>query len=416
MKLRFLVTKDKITLRQWFREHFINMQFGDLQKNIRLKNIRLTNRKTTQDSILSREDSIEIWDQIVKKHRTGKDDLKTTANNTVIHQKTEHIINKPSQLKNTNLDKLIMFKSKDFCVIDKPYGICTQGQNPSIYSILKEALPEHPYIVHRLDKNTTGTLLVGLNREFANHCRENISSFTKKYITIIPTAYSDNQFSIRENTGHKIDVEIEPIHAKSGKSSKPNKHITPNLHTLSNLDINKYYLIKSDNSALLTKIKIVRKFTEKTYISKKNQQNDKGESNKNNKYTKDIKEIHIAIDSPSNRKNGFSKHLGKHFNAEFAVLEIELITGKKHQIRRHLSALGHPVLGDSKYGSKYNSKLALHCTEINFFSPQNNVEKSLESVSINETNLDKEKPLLFKSKIPNHIGVFLDKNYIKNFI
>lgn len=34
------------------------------------------------------------------------------------------------------------------------------------------------------------------------------------------------------------------------------------------------------------------------------------------------------------------------------LLEIELITGKPHQIRAHLSSIGHPILGDPKYGNK----------------------------------------------------------------
>jgi 23S rRNA pseudouridine955/2504/2580 synthase len=35
---------------------------------------------------------------------------------------------------------------------------------------------------------------------------------------------------------------------------------------------------------------------------------------------------------------------------EFSLLELELGTGRTHQIRRHLSRLGNPVLGDDKYG------------------------------------------------------------------
>lgn len=38
-----------------------------------------------------------------------------------------------------------------------------------------------------------------------------------------------------------------------------------------------------------------------------------------------------------------------------SLLKIELITGRKHQIRAHLSAMGHPILGDTKYGiNKHN--------------------------------------------------------------
>lgn len=36
---------------------------------------------------------------------------------------------------------------------------------------------------------------------------------------------------------------------------------------------------------------------------------------------------------------------------DYSYLEIELITGKTHQIRAHLAALGHPIAGDTKYGS-----------------------------------------------------------------
>ena len=42
---------------------------------------------------------------------------------------------------------------------------------------------------------------------------------------------------------------------------------------------------------------------------------------------------------------------------DITELEIELITGKPHQIRAHLSSIGHPIIGDSKYGAKDNSGL-----------------------------------------------------------
>ena len=47
------------------------------------------------------------------------------------------------------------------------------------------------------------------------------------------------------------------------------------------------------------------------------------------------------------------------FNEHASLLEIELITGKSHQIRAQLAAMGHPVLGDPKYGlrdEKYGRK------------------------------------------------------------
>lgn len=37
--------------------------------------------------------------------------------------------------------------------------------------------------------------------------------------------------------------------------------------------------------------------------------------------------------------------------ARYSLLEMELITGKTHQIRSHLASIGHPILGDPKYGN-----------------------------------------------------------------
>ena len=38
--------------------------------------------------------------------------------------------------------------------------------------------------------------------------------------------------------------------------------------------------------------------------------------------------------------------------SEYARLEVELITGRTHQIRAHLAHIGHPILGDDKYGDR----------------------------------------------------------------
>ena len=56
---------------------------------------------------------------------------------------------------------------------------------------------------------------------------------------------------------------------------------------------------------------------------------------------------------------------------DFALLEIDLLTGRKHQIRVHLADIGHPVVGDTKYGkeNKGYRRLALHAYSISVTHP-----------------------------------------------
>lgn len=56
---------------------------------------------------------------------------------------------------------------------------------------------------------------------------------------------------------------------------------------------------------------------------------------------------------------------------DFSLLEISLLTGRKHQIRVHLSEIGNPVVGDAKYGLKkdHYKRMALHAKSISFRHP-----------------------------------------------
>ena len=57
----------------------------------------------------------------------------------------------------------------------------------------------------------------------------------------------------------------------------------------------------------------------------------------------------------------------------FSLVEIHLLTGRKHQIRVHFSEKGHPVVGDRKYGNgdPVAKRLALHARSISFIHPFN---------------------------------------------
>jgi 23S rRNA pseudouridine1911/1915/1917 synthase len=55
----------------------------------------------------------------------------------------------------------------------------------------------------------------------------------------------------------------------------------------------------------------------------------------------------------------------------FTRVQLKLETGRTHQIRVHLSYIGHPLLGDDLYGGPLDliNRQALHCREVAFFHP-----------------------------------------------
>lgn len=56
----------------------------------------------------------------------------------------------------------------------------------------------------------------------------------------------------------------------------------------------------------------------------------------------------------------------------YTLLEIELLTGRKHQIRAQLAAMGHPIKGDLKYGAKRSNRnggISLQSHRIEFIHP-----------------------------------------------
>lgn len=59
-------------------------------------------------------------------------------------------------------------------------------------------------------------------------------------------------------------------------------------------------------------------------------------------------------------------------NDQFALLELHLHTGRKNQIRVHMSVLHHPIVGDYKYGSRIDGaeRMCLHAFRLAFYQPR----------------------------------------------
>ncbi len=76
-----------------------------------------------------------------------------------------------------------------------------------------------------------------------------------------------------------------------------------------------------------------------------------------------------------NSKNAVTHYTVLERFREFSYVEVQLETGRTHQIRVHMAYIGHPVLGDPVYGPKRNrfnlSGQMLHAAEIGFIHPRN---------------------------------------------
>ena len=59
------------------------------------------------------------------------------------------------------------------------------------------------------------------------------------------------------------------------------------------------------------------------------------------------------------------------FNDQYSLLKINIMTGRKNQIRVHSQWIGHPIAGDRKYGAQTNpfGRLALHSNVLSFIHP-----------------------------------------------
>ena len=70
--------------------------------------------------------------------------------------------------------------------------------------------------------------------------------------------------------------------------------------------------------------------------------------------TKDeeLNKVKITDEEKDDSKRIITKVKVLKTSGKYSLLEIELITGRTHQIRAHLSNIGHPVVGDVKYGNK----------------------------------------------------------------
>lgn len=208
------------------------------------------------------------------------------------------IVSKRPIRKKNRGDLPIIFEDDDVIVINKPFGLLSvasdKEKSSTAYRMITDYLQSkdrhaRAFVVHRLDKETSGVLMFAKNEETR-------------------AALQDNWNDIVKKRGYYAVVE--------GLLEKKEDTIT-NYLKMNNLNL--MYLSRPGRDAQ----KCITKYTI-------------------------IKE-----------------------NRKYSLLDVNIMTGRKNQIRVTLGSLGHYVLGDDKYGEPENpiNRLCLHAYELDLVNP-----------------------------------------------
>ena len=215
---------------------------------------------------------------------------------------------------------MVLYEDGHIIVVDKPAGLLTVGtdsdKSRTAYFVLTDYVRKGAarsrnriFIVHRLDRETSGVLVFAKSEEAKLRLQEQWPETDKKYLAVV-----------------------------HGKCRKRSETIT-------------------------------------TYLAEN--------------------KAHVVYSTSDPKKGKLSRTAYRVLRQtkDFALLEVDLLTGRKNQIRVHLAGIGHPIVGDRKYGKAddLHASLALHARTITFKHPFTG------------------KQLRFSAKVPGYFGKLVGK-------
>ena len=188
----FLIKNEHIDSRldRWFRRTVCEVPQSLIEKHIRKGNIKVNSKREKSSYKLKENDKIVISDfkftidknkKITKKYEATKKDLSKSSS-------------------------LFIENNENFVVINKPAGIAVQFGTKSRKNILdilkstKEFENATPYTVHRIDKETTGILIVAKNRKYAQLFTSlfRIRKIHKTYLGIVLGEFNKKKGTLRD--------------------------------------------------------------------------------------------------------------------------------------------------------------------------------------------------------------------------
>lgn len=205
----------------------------------------------------------------------------------------------------TSLKPVIIFENSDYLIINKPAGLIVHGATgitePVLTDWLRKKYPEiesvgddpiRPGIVHRLDKEASGLMLIAKNQKSFNHFKKQFKSrrVIKKYLALA-----------------------------HGKISKDDDVIT-------------FPIRRSKDGYRMAALPVSSET-----ISDKNKPNNRDRG---------------TLKAQEESKEAITEFSVLHRYINYTLLDVKIKTGRTHQIRVHFYAYGHPLVGDPLYWTK----------------------------------------------------------------
>ncbi len=283
MTQKFEINADEagIRLDRWFRRKFPGTPQSLLQKSLRKGDIRVDGKKAEANTRLLAGQNVTVsyfnFKPADKPYKPKIDEKKAEM-----------------------LKSSVIYKDDDIIAINKPAGLAAQGGTKvgnSVDSLLDALIfeaNERPKLVHRIDKDTSGVMILARNTKAASLLTAMFKdkTITKKYWAVV----------------------VGTPHPQEGTIKKP----------------------------IIAK-KLVKR------AGRKIEKADVDE------FGQSATTIYRTLDVAAKKA---------------ALVELQPITGRMHQLRVHMSFINHPILGDGKYGGKFafipglSERMHLHAHEV----------------------------------------------------
>lgn len=258
--IKAIISNDRIKLNVWMKKNYPSLTLSHLQKLCRTGQIRVNGKRISYNTPLVENDELRLPPFI--------DEYKNLPT-TIVKNNIKYTQNDIDDILKT-----IIYEDDEIIVLNKPSGIASQGGTgitKHIDTLINIALPEYNNalrLTHRIDKETSGILVIAKNYDSALKITTMFKQkkIKKTYLALVYGNFDDNK---KEGT---IKFPISEENEAEEKNKTPKSAIT------------------------------------------------------------DYKVLDEAFGTLS-------------------LVKLSPLTGRRHQLRIHMHDVGHPIIGDFKYGN-----------------------------------------------------------------